>query len=209
MVVPDFEKIDQTPIPPEDKYDVFYSTFGTTRKQAGGAQGFRKIEFYQVHAAKWARNHLGIPEAHLVTSSGSDPNSFLLYPQVKGQIEKEYIDLKFPRLAIYRPAMLVGRTHDERFLEKIGVALTTSAPVDWLFRKVSPEHASIQVDVVAKAMVQQTINWNAKPENSTEPIVKIFGGSQAIEQLCGINRGRSPTTTTTNSDSSTKNENRD
>jgi hypothetical protein len=45
----------------------------------------------------------GCKQFHLVSSSGADSNSILLYPQVKGQSEEEIRKLEFEQAFVYRP----------------------------------------------------------------------------------------------------------
>ena len=45
----------------------------------------------------------GVKQFHLVSSSGANKDSYLLYPQVKGQAEEAIKELDFERYFIYRP----------------------------------------------------------------------------------------------------------
>ena len=60
--------------------DVGFCTLGTTRRDAGGAAGFRIIDYeFAMHAATIARVH-GTREFVVVTSTGANINSLMLYP---------------------------------------------------------------------------------------------------------------------------------
>jgi len=66
-------------------------------------EGFRKVDFdYVVNSAKMAKKN-GVKQFHLVSSSGANKDSGLLYPQVKGQSEEAIKELNFDRYFIYRP----------------------------------------------------------------------------------------------------------
>ena len=93
-------------------HDILFVCFGTTRAQAGSAEAFVKIDHdYPLMAAK---NHTG-SDVVLLTSAGSNANSWFLYPRTKGLLEKAFIDLKFKNLAILQPGLLLleGQERDE------------------------------------------------------------------------------------------------
>ena len=74
----------------------------------------------------------GTRELHLLTSQGSNPTSWLLYPSTKGkvgccccdilvgynkdtvQVEEAAKELQFPRLSIYRPGLLLCQRENKR-----------------------------------------------------------------------------------------------
>jgi oxidoreductase len=56
---------------------------------------------------------------HLLTSQGSNANSFFLYPQVKGQVENFCQGLAFPKLTIYQPGLLMCDREESRTGEAI------------------------------------------------------------------------------------------
>ena len=71
----------------------------------------------------------GTRELHLLTSQGSNPGSWLLYPSTKGkvgccwnidhphrtvQVEVAAKELQFPRLSIYRPGLLLCQRENKR-----------------------------------------------------------------------------------------------
>jgi oxidoreductase len=82
--------------------DVIYCCLGTTRAKSG-ADGFRKVDHdYVVDSAKVAKK-MGVKQFHLISSTGANKNSLLLYPQVKGQAEEDVSKLGFEKTAHYRP----------------------------------------------------------------------------------------------------------
>jgi uncharacterized protein YbjT (DUF2867 family) len=86
--------------------DYLAACMGTTRKDAGGAAEFERIDHdYSVFAAGKARE-AGVGTVHLVSSQGASPQSWLLYPKTKGRIEEAYKALGFDTLNIYRPGLL-------------------------------------------------------------------------------------------------------
>ena len=79
---------------------------------------------------------------------GVDPSSVLLYPQTKGQIERELARMGFAELAIFRPGMLVGRPKGGRWAEELAGWLVPFG--SW----VAPRKLSVSCAEVARAMVQ-------------------------------------------------------
>ncbi|KAI8609987.1 hypothetical protein BC830DRAFT_1147822 [Chytriomyces sp. MP71] len=117
--------------------DVVFCCLGTTRADAGSAEAFRKVDFdHVVDSAKTART-LGVPYFGLVTSGGSDKNSFFLYPRTKGEVEEAVQGMGFTRLSIFRPGLL-DRAGESRTWE-------------WLANKVMP---GVAMQVIARAMIR-------------------------------------------------------
>eukprot|EP01059_Diplonema_ambulator_P000557 TRINITY_DN1045_c0_g1_i1.p1 TRINITY_DN1045_c0_g1~~TRINITY_DN1045_c0_g1_i1.p1 ORF type:complete len:238 (+),score=76.00 TRINITY_DN1045_c0_g1_i1:39-716(+) len=135
--VVDFEKLD-------DYADEFkgceygFSAFGTTRREAGGAEPFKKIDYgYNVKAADLMKQG-GVKHMQLVSSQGTNPNSWLLYPKTKGEIEEYLKALSFDKLTIWRPGLLAGRP--------------SGRPLETLANMVTPNYFRIHVRTVAVAM---------------------------------------------------------
>jgi len=99
-------------------FDVGYCCLGTTKGKSG-KEGFIKVDHdYVVGAAKLAKEG-GCKHFHLVSSNGSNKDSWFLYPKTKGQAEFDIEKLGFDRLSIYRPALLLCERQESRFLEKM------------------------------------------------------------------------------------------
>ncbi|CAL8133863.1 unnamed protein product [Orchesella dallaii] len=141
----DFEKLDEY----KDVFkghDVGFSALGTTRKKSG-AEGFYKVDHdYVVQTAKLAKEG-GCAHFHAVTTAGANKNSYFLYPKTKGEVEEELTDMNFPKLTIYRPAVLLvdGGREDARLAEAI--LQSVLKPLDRL------RWFSVDVPLLAKVMV--------------------------------------------------------
>jgi oxidoreductase len=129
--------IDMSKIVDEQKlfegHDVTFCVLGTTRDTARTAENFRKVDFDMVRDAGIASKNAGIPHFSLMTSQGANANVWanewkighgLYYLKIKGLIEKEIIDMKFPRTSIFRPGML-ERPNSERWVDKISIFTKT------------------------------------------------------------------------------------
>jgi uncharacterized protein YbjT (DUF2867 family) len=101
--------------------DVAFCSLGTTMKQAGSKEEFKKVDFdYVLHFAKWAKL-IDVKKFVLVSAYGSDENSLFFYMKVKGQIEEALKNMDFEQLVIVQPSLLYGASRpDSRFGENLG-----------------------------------------------------------------------------------------
>jgi oxidoreductase len=125
-----------------------FCTLGSTRAQAGSAEAFIKIDHdIPLECAKLFKEALGSKEGRfsLLTSKGSDKNSYFLYPQTKGKLEQDIIDLNFKNTSIYRPGLLLfeGERPKTRFFEGVGISLV---------KMLGISKGSARVEDVATAM---------------------------------------------------------
>lgn len=96
---------------------------GTTMKKAGGDEAaFRAVDQYLVmQVAEAARKHDVERFVH-VSSIGADFASKNFYLRVKGEVERDLTKLRFGRLDILRPGLLLGsREGDMRPAERLGI----------------------------------------------------------------------------------------
>lgn len=91
------------------EHSTFFSSFGTTRKAAGSAENFVKIDHgVNYECFKAAKESGKYDTAIIVSSRGANKDSYFLYMKTKGQLEQDIIDLKFDRTIILRPGILLG-----------------------------------------------------------------------------------------------------
>ncbi|MGL6052969.1 MAG: nucleoside-diphosphate sugar epimerase, partial [Aeromonas salmonicida] len=117
----DFEQLADLDLP--SPVDIAFCCLGTTRKQAGSDDAFRRVDpDYVLAFAQLARRH-GCQRLIVVSSLGANPRSPALYPRTKGQMEQALLAQSWPRLAIVRPAMLLGNRQPPRRSEQFFQAL--------------------------------------------------------------------------------------
>ncbi|GLE04978.1 hypothetical protein PINS_up013962 [Pythium insidiosum] len=150
----DFDALGEKDVPPTERVDAAFCCLGTTRKDAGSAEAFRKVDLEYVTRFGELAKAAQIPYMGLLTATNANKNSWFLYPQTKGEAEDNIIKLSFARTGIFRPGLL-NRGELARTVEKIGLYL---AP-------------SITATAVAKGMVA-----DLEAENST-PGVKAWSHS--------------------------------
>ncbi|MFN3783008.1 MAG: oxidoreductase [Spirosomataceae bacterium] len=146
-----------------------FCTIGTTIKNAGSKEAFRKVDFdYPLSLAKKCAQG-GSKVFCLVTSMGADMNSLFFYSQVKGEIEREISQLPIPQIGFFRPSMLVGNREEHRFGEAIGQRVMEV--FDFL---IPSKYKAIAVEKVAASMIQF-----AKKEQNGVTIIE----SDAIQEI--------------------------
>ena len=124
-------------------------TLGTTIKQAGSQEAFRKVDHdYVIESAErhrgWARHYL------LVSSLGADPNSRIFYNRVKGETERDLIALGYPSTTILRPSFLTGPREEFRLGEKIVTRLGALMP-----QRIKPIDSAIVARAIAALAREQ------------------------------------------------------
>jgi uncharacterized protein YbjT (DUF2867 family) len=145
----DFEHLDELTLTDVD--DAF-CCLGTTRRAAGSAEAFRRVDLdYIVGFARLAKR-AGARRFLLVSSVGASAGSPLLYSRTKGEGEAAISSLGFATVVILRPSFLVGERAERRPGEAMALAATR-----WLgplllgpLRRYAP----VEVTTVARTMVR-------------------------------------------------------
>ncbi|KAK6458288.1 protein FMP52-1, mitochondrial [Scheffersomyces xylosifermentans] len=150
----------------------FYSAFGTTRANAGSAENFRKIDYGINYEAAKAAKRAGVETFVLISTVGANAKSWLLYLQVKGQLENDIIDLKFPRTIILRPGPLLGaREKPKGLLNDIMVGVMKYTHGNFLSFISNPIYGE---EVAQIAVILASEGFTKGPE----PLVKIVEASE-------------------------------
>ena len=149
------------------KTDAF-SCLGTTKKQAGSDEAFRKVDHdYNVNFAKLCQDK-GVENFFLLSSMNADIDSRFLYNRVKAETEQSIMALNFAQIVIFRPSLLLGK-HKGRPLESIGQKA---------FQLISPllsESLSlhpISAKRVASVMAMSAHDIYQRSKYRTDPVIK-------------------------------------
>jgi uncharacterized protein YbjT (DUF2867 family) len=113
------EAIADLPLP----HDIF-CCLGTTIKQAGSQDAFRKVDYDYVVGLARAGVRLGAKQFLLVSAIGADPESRVFYSRVKGEAEAAVRQLPYRSIQIFRPSLLLGDRAEFRLGERIAALLT-------------------------------------------------------------------------------------
>lgn len=145
-VVVDFEHLDRA----ADHFtvDAIICALGTTMRQAGSRERFRRVDFdYPLEAARVGRAR-GVAHYLLVSALGADSRSRVFYNRVKGELEEALASQGYPSLTIVRPSLLLGARREFRLGEALAKRLAFLAPAS--IRPVSAR--AVAAALVASAM---------------------------------------------------------
>ena len=156
-----------------DQVDCAFSSFGSTRAQAGSGEAFKVLELAVINNfIQELRTH-GCHFLGIISSAGANIDSWFLYPQVKGEIEKVCKDSQISQVFIYRPGYLECEREQPRIGEQI---LSFMVPIGNYF---FPKRFSINVEDLAEALlVDYKIH---RDENG--PQCKVKGNAEIIETI--------------------------
>lgn len=162
-----------------DKKTDAFSCLGTTKKQAGSSEAFRKIDHdYNVNFAKLCQDR-GVENFFLLSSMNADINSRFLYNRVKAETEQSIMALDFAQIVIFRPSLLLGK-HKGRPLESMGQkAFKLISP---LVSESMPLHP-ISAKRVASAMAMSAHDIYERSKYRSEPrtnITRIIENKQML-----------------------------
>jgi uncharacterized protein YbjT (DUF2867 family) len=150
------------------KGDVLFSALGTTLKQAGSKEKEFEVDYtFNLNFAKRAKEN-GIKHYVLVSSVGANPKSYIFYPRMKGQLEEAVKTLGFENVAILRPASLVGKRSESRFIEEVSIPI-----VRFITRFMLKKYRPIDDIIVARAMLASVIQ--------PHPSKRVFENSDLFE----------------------------
>jgi uncharacterized protein YbjT (DUF2867 family) len=130
--------------------DDFFCTIGTTIKNAGSKEAFRKVDYqYPKEFASVALQN-GVKQFLLLSSLDANENSGNFYLKTKGEIQLFLKKSAFKSVSILQPSLLLGDRHEFRFAEKVGGILMSA--FSFLFFGKFKKYRPIQASAVAKAL---------------------------------------------------------
>lgn len=138
--------------------DDVYCCLGTTMRNAGSKEAFRKVDFtYPLNLATICLQNKA-SQYLLVSAMGANPQAVVFYNQVKGEIEKAITSLGFETVTIVRPSLLLGNRKEFRVGEI--VAKTIMRLLNIIMVGPLLKYKAIEPKVVAKAMLQLALQGN-------------------------------------------------
>ncbi len=148
-ILVDFEHLED--FKHEFQGDALFCCIGTTRKKTPDLADYKAIDYGIVLAAATLARSNQVPQVHLVSAIGAAVSSKIFYNRLKGEIEKDVLQLNFPTTVIYQPAMLLGKRSESRPAEFIAQKLMPFFDV-FLLGKTRKYH-SIEAKKVAESML--------------------------------------------------------
>ncbi|GAA5972492.1 hypothetical protein JCM11641_001868 [Rhodosporidiobolus odoratus] len=150
--------------------DSIVIALGTTKKNAGSAERWEKIDKeYVLAAAKAAKSESKVQRMVYVSSTGASSSSPFLYPRGKGQTEEGLASLGYSETFIFRPGYLAipGGRNESRPLESAFGTVTN-------FFSSFTNTLQIPTPILGKALV----NAATQPVDSVK--VPAFGQASAL-----------------------------
>ena len=131
--------------------DDFFCTIGTTIKNAGSKDAFRKVDFeYPKEFATIALQN-NVKQFLIISSLGADANSGNFYLKTKGEIQDFLRECNFESVTVLQPSLLLGNRKEFRLGEKITSFFMKL--FSFIFIGSIKKYKPIQAEDVAKAMV--------------------------------------------------------
>lgn len=130
------------------KADDVYCCLGTTIKQAGSQNAFRKVDYeYPAQLARITKQN-GARQYLLVSALGADPSSGIFYNRVKGETEVAIHEVGFESVHIMRPSLLMGPRKEHRSGEEAAKVF-----YKYLGFLIPAKYKGIESIKVARAMI--------------------------------------------------------
>jgi uncharacterized protein YbjT (DUF2867 family) len=134
------------------KADDVFCCLGTTMKKAGSKENFYQVDFKHVlNIAKLTAANKA-ESFNLITAMGASKTSLFYYSRVKGEVEEAVSKLKFKRINIFRPSLILGDRSDPRPMEKFGQV--GSRIFSFLFVGPLKKYKAIEAKTIASAMLK-------------------------------------------------------
>lgn len=99
--------------------DAMICTLGTTMKQAGTREAFKRVDYHYPLAFARRVKEQGAATCVLNSAAGADTDSRFFYNRVKGELERDLARLAFASLTLVRPGLIGGQRQEVRPLESL------------------------------------------------------------------------------------------
>ena len=131
--------------------DDLFIAIGTTLRKAGSVAREEETDRHLVVEIAAEAQRRGAGRIAVVSSLGADAGARNFYRRIKGQMEKDIQNLKFQRIVIARPSLLLGKREDFRLFEEIAKVLARG--LGFIFKGKLAIYRAIHARTVAYAMV--------------------------------------------------------
>lgn len=154
----DFDTIEK--VRSEIEGDVLFCCLGTTRKKAGSASNFERVDVtYPTMLAKTASEN-DVKKFILISSIGANANSSNFYLKTKAGCEHGVRKNFLGSVIIFRPGLLLGKRKEKRFAEWISQQIMKR--INFLFRGKFKKYRAVSAQKLAHCMVIFAKNNNEK-----------------------------------------------
>jgi uncharacterized protein YbjT (DUF2867 family) len=161
----DFERLAEREVEAEH----VFCCLGTTMKQAGSEQAFRRVDFDYPVALAQAAAKGGATRLLVVSALGANAASRIFYNRVKGEMEAAVAAAGVPETYFFRPSLLVGQRDQPRLGERIGHA------VGLVLGPLLGRYRPIDAGLVATAMLRAALGGTRPGVIESEQIRALAG----------------------------------
>lgn len=128
-----------------------YCCLGTTIKNAGSQEAFKKVDYDLPLAIAKAAKVNNVETMVTMSSVGADANSGNFYSKTKGEVEQDITKVDIAHTIFVRPSLLLGSRKEFRLGERMGKAVFSL--INPLFMGNLKRYKGIHSNTVAKAMI--------------------------------------------------------
>jgi uncharacterized protein YbjT (DUF2867 family) len=132
--------------------DDVFCCLGTTIKKAGSKEAFYKVDHTYVTRLAEITLKRRATQFLVVSAMGADAGSRIFYNKVKGEMERDVLQMGFQAVHIFRPSLLLGEREEHRTGEELGAKIMR--PLSVLLLGPLRKYRPIQAETVANAMLQ-------------------------------------------------------
>jgi uncharacterized protein YbjT (DUF2867 family) len=125
----DWDGLESTP--EACRADAILCALGTTMRDAGSREAFRRVDHDYVMTLARVGLSQGATHFLLVSAVGADVGSRIFYNQVKGEVEAGVAGLGYAGVTVARPSFLVGERREARAGERIAGVAGRLLPERW------------------------------------------------------------------------------
>ncbi len=131
--------------------DTVFCCLGTTIKIAKTKDAFKKVDLeYPVKIAQLQFN-AGSKRFLVISAMGAASDSLFFYSRVKAEMEKLLSNIGYPRLQIFRPALITGERKEPRAGEKIASGINQL--LNYILIGPLRKYQSVSAIAIAKCMI--------------------------------------------------------
>lgn len=131
--------------------DHIYVCLGTTIKDAGSQDAFRKVDYEYVFSAAQCAKEAGCQSVVWISSVGANPNSRNFYLRTKGLLQRDIETLGLPYAVPIEPSLLLGKRSQFRLGEWLAIKLLPA--ISWLLIGPWKKYRPVPAEVVAQQMI--------------------------------------------------------
>jgi uncharacterized protein YbjT (DUF2867 family) len=131
--------------------DTVFCCLGTTIKVAKTKEAFKKVDLeYPVKIAQ-LQYHAGSKRFLVISAMGAAADSLFFYSRVKADMEKLLSNIGFPRLFIFRPALITGERKEHRSGESMAAGINKI--LNYILVGPFRKYQSVSAFAIAKCMI--------------------------------------------------------